>query len=172
MITGSSCGSTKIRTQKLQWRWSMIQTKFIHTSLFIQVSTSCSRRSPPERQYPRLYVLVRHDLFLHPRSLGIQSSRIRRIQTRIPLVTHRRRELHRARWHHCLPISRAQRISHSAYRGPCHTRYRIMPRSLLSSRFLISPTDRENQLWKCIHVLVGYSFRTQHCERRTRWLIK
>ena len=30
---------------------------------------------------PRLYVLVRHDLFLHPRSLGIQSSRIRRIQT-------------------------------------------------------------------------------------------
>ena len=117
---------------------------------------------------PRLYVLVRHDLFLHPRSLGIQSSRIRRIQTRIPLVTHRRRELHRARWHHCLPISHAQRISHSAYRGPCHTRYRIMPRSLLSSRFLISPTDRKNQLWKCIHVLVGYGFRTQHRKRRTR----
>ena len=36
---------------------------------------------------PRLYVLDSDDLFLHPGSLGIQSPRIRRIQTQIPLVT-------------------------------------------------------------------------------------
>ena len=35
------------------WYKPNINLKFIHTSLFIQVSTSCSRRSPPERQYPR-----------------------------------------------------------------------------------------------------------------------
>lgn len=61
---------------------------------------------------PRMHVLVRHDLLLHPRCLGSQPPRLWRNHTPIPLVTHCRRQLHRSRRNHSLPLPHPQRIPH------------------------------------------------------------